>query len=154
MERITNYMYEHTDDFKESNYLDIMRLLNKSPKPKEQYTCYWRNTDKFKYFQIKSSPEIVLSEYQVIDIMQHVINDDINTFMVALRNLVPANYKIKPDAIFKYQFIFPDWVDRTDRQKLHIMGAVTGKFRTCSKFIEIDYSTQWKKNLGIFIKDF
>jgi hypothetical protein len=154
MERITNYMYEHTDDFKESNYLDIMRLLNKPLKPKEQYTCYWSNQNSFNGFEKHSSSEIIISEYQLVDIMQSVYNNNVENVMNSLRDLVPSNYSIKPDKLFKYHFVFPDSLDNADRQKIHIMSSVSGKFRTISKFIDIDYSGKWKKQLSIFINKF
>ena len=154
MEQVVKYLYENSTDIKEPHYSQLMCLLNKQLRPKEDYHCYRTNYLDFNGFLKHSSPEIIISENQLVDIMEYVYNNNDEHVMNYLRGLVPVGYSINPDKLFKYHFVFPDTLEKADRQKIHIMGSVSYKFRTFSKFIDIDYSGEWKKQLNIFIKNF
>ena len=151
MDRIVKYLYDISDDMNQAHYSELMRLLNKPLKPKEHYSCYLRNDFKFKLLLDKSSPKINVSEYQFVDIMQHVYKEDIHAFKSSLRDLIPVNHSIIPGEY--YHFVLPDIVCKEDRQKIHIMMWGFG-IKTFSRCIDIDYSGVGKKKLSIFIKKF
>jgi hypothetical protein len=177
MEDIADYLFDNSDDFKECHYLALMNLLSKvhtkiNHQPIYIYTTpsivlnnisVDTNTDvinnmnwQFTRLQNISSDGIIVSETEWAWMLrQHVLNNDVDLFFNALRNLIPSNYNIKPDAVYKYQFIFPESLNGNDRQKIHIMGAVSRDFGTNSKYISRNNQYGgWNKKISVFVRNF
>ena len=167
MQAIASYLFEHSDNFKEGDYLALMNLVssaNKTIMALPQMVPHGRR-------QSPDETPLVLMNLcsPVIDISEEIWNDRLKpllinggdsarVMMTALYSLVPEEYDINYDVRYKYCFTLPNKLTNSERQDFHIMSKTSRKFFTKS-FYEPGRPThiprgQWAKKLYLCIVDF
>jgi hypothetical protein len=165
MQDIASYLFEHSDNFKEGDYLALMNLVSSANKtimarPLTVSSVRFPRTD-------DETPLILMNLCSpVIDISEEIWNDRLKPLLIngrdcmmsALYSLVPEDYNINYDVRYKYCFTLPNKLTNSERQKFHIMSKTSGNFFTKS-FYEPGRPTniprgQWAKKLHLCIKNF
>jgi hypothetical protein len=168
MQAIASYLFEHSDNFKDVDYLALMNLVSSENKtimarPLTVSSVRFPRTD-------DETPLILMNLCSpVIDISEEIWNDRLKPLLInggdgldgmmsALYSLVPEDYNINYDVRYKYCFTLPNKLTNSERQDFHIMSKTSRKFFTKS-FYEPGRPRhiprgQWAKKLHLCIVDF
>ena len=167
MEAIASYLFEHSDNFKEGDYLALMNLVSSANKT---IMALPQTVSRGRRQSPDETPLVLMNLCSpVIDISEEIWNDRLKPLLInggdsargmmsALSSLVPEEYYINYDARYKYCFTLPNKLTNSERQDFHIMSKTSRNFFTKS-FCEPGRPThiprgQWAKKLYLCIVDF